>query len=173
MKEESHWKDVLMALKVEMEVLEWLSLRRIGYHHPDEMMEGEGAEVPDDTDEPEDADLSTGTEESDEQSDNDHASIPGPSTQQVNGHFNGSYDSDEHHSSDDEEHGPAANATDFPRAILRQDVPTGNTRPNGVQRTVVDLDFDLDDNGRFISLQQRKTWEEWVVRHRRHGTARW
>ena len=145
-----------------MEFLEWLSLRRIGYDGPDEIfINGGGAEVPDELNLDSDS-----TDESEEQTDeeNDDAPEAGPSnSHQMNGHSHADDDSEGHRSSDDED-GPDANETDFPRNLLIQDRPNGKARPNGVEKLAPDPEVDLEDDGRSVSRQKRKNWEDFVVR---------
>jgi hypothetical protein len=157
MKEPDRWKDVLLRLKAEMEYLEWLSLRRIGYAETDEIMNGGGAEVPDDTN------LSSSTEDSDY----DEPPEAGPSNQQTNGYHDADDESDAHHGSDDDEDGPGANETDFPPGVLAEAEHNEHNRVDEIEKFELDDDVDLDDNGRYISRQKAKTWEEWVAKHRR------
>jgi hypothetical protein len=163
LKGDSRWKDVLTTLRGDMEFLEWLSLRRIGYDGPDEIfINGGGAEVPDELNLDSDS-----TDESEEQTDeeNDDSPEAGPSnSHQVNGHSHVDDDSEGHRSSDEDEDGPEANETDFPRNLLTQDRPNGNARPNGVEKLAPDPEVDLEDDGRSVSRQKRKEWEDFVVR---------
>ena len=163
LKGDSKWKDVLTTLRSEMEFLEWLSLRRIGYDGPDEIfINGGGAEVPDELNLNSDS-----TDESDEQTDDEHnddAPEAGPSTiPHTNGHSHADDNSEAHESSDDDENGPEANETEFPRDVLVQHRPNGNVRPNGVEKQPPDPEVNLEDDGRSVSRQQRKSWEEYVV----------
>ena len=162
LKGDSRWKDVLMTLKTEMEVLEWLSLRRVGYDNgPEEMMNGGGMEVSDDST------LDSSTDRHDGLSEEDVNDGPeaGPSENRPNGHSGARDDFDDHHSSDGED-GPAANETEFPRAILTQQDPTPNRMRAGVKESFGSSEVNLEDNGKPVTRQQQKRWEEWVVRRR-------
>ena len=167
LKEDSRWKDVLSALKREMHSLEWLSLRRIGYGGPEEL-NGGGAEVPDEPD------LDSSTDESIEQSDEEDTDVPvaGPSdSHRTNGHAhsNDHDDSEEHLSSDEDgdDDGPEAHETEFPRTILTQSMPALRPTGNGANGASHDTEIDLEDDGRLITRQKRKQWEEWVVGKKR------
>jgi hypothetical protein len=163
LKGDSRWKDVLTTLRGDMEFLEWLSLRRIGYDGPDEIfINGGGAEVPDELNLDSDS-----TDESEEQTDEENDDVPEASpsnSHQINGHSHADDDSEGHRSSDDDEDGPEANETDFPRNLLTQDRPNGSARPNGVEKLAPDPEVDLEDDGRSVSRQKRKEWEDFVVR---------
>jgi hypothetical protein len=161
LKGESRWKDVLLALKTEMEVLEWLSLRRVGYDSgSDEMMNGGGMEVSDDSS------IDSSTDENEEPGDGDVNNVPGagPGDNDANGHSGANDDFEGHHSSDDGDDGPAANETEFPRAILSQENLTSKRTRPGVNATIVNPEVNLEDNGKPVSRQQQKMWEEWVVK---------
>jgi hypothetical protein len=109
---------------------------------------------------------SDSTDESEEQTDEDDVDAPeaGPSTlPQTNGQSHSDDDSEAHESSDDDENGPEANETDFPQDVLVQHRPNGHTRPHGVEKQPPDPEIDLEDDGRLVSRQQRKSWEEYVV----------
>jgi hypothetical protein len=145
-----------------MEVLEWLSLRRVGYDNgADEMINGGGMEVSDDSR------LDSSTDEHEGPSDDDVNDLPeaGPSQNHANGHSGVNDDSDGHHSSDEDD-GPTADETEFPRAILSQQDSTPNRRSAGVNETFSNAEVNLEDNGKPVSRQQQKRWEEWVVRRR-------
>lgn len=178
MKEPDRWKDVLRTLKVEMECLEWLSLRRIGYAGTEQFMNGGGAEVPDDADIADgadggedaddigDANLSASTESSEA----DEPPEAGPSYQYPNEHGHDDNEFDLDHSSDgneDDEDGPGANETDFPPEVLAEAEHNEKQSWNDITRFYSDADVDLEDDGGEIDRPKSKLWEEWVIRHRR------
>ena len=146
LKEDSSWKDVLSMLRVEMEQLDWVSLRRIDYsRHFDEISElaRQSIEVPDDP-------PASGSE-SDEEDEFPH-------------HFNdmGLDDESEGDDSDndsnaDTDHGPDAN-----EIALSPDTPTSMPFCTCSRSAYPPNADDLGDNGRFVTYQQRKMWEKWV-----------
>ena len=161
--EGSMWRDVLGTLRSRMLNLEWVSLRRIGYMRGFEEMNGEGAEIPDD---PMFGISTSGSDEGDDESEGGTGEehMPGANNlgDQLNGGFSEGEDSDGHAHSDDDEHGPEANATEFPD-LNPIDSPTVATWPNGTHRSFPDSVEDLGDNGYSVSYRQRKAWEKWVV----------
>lgn len=152
-------------------------------------MNGRGAEVPDDGPE-----FDRSTDESSEDGYDDHEtngagpSYSGQTNGQTNGHAVDAGDFDGYDSSDDDEqHGPSANSTEFPRHITRQRVesmPGDADRPfnaaeerptNGASQHITheeqqmesSLDEDLQDNGAEVSYVKRKAWEKWALNPRR------
>lgn len=147
-----------------MKVLEWISLRRIGYDQPDEIfLNGGGAEVPDELDLDSDS-----TDESETQTDDEHtndvAGIGPSNLHHTNGHSHADDDWEERRASDDEDNGPEANENDFPRNVLIQDQPNGRLISNGMNKKVIEPEVDLEDDGELVTRQQRKSWEAFVVR---------
>lgn len=193
LKEGSKWKDVLGWLRDNMPRLDWVSLRRIGYaKHFDEQWAVAGVEVPDDppggasdsdSDEDDEIDLP-------DVNDDDSTGTPTPNgTGPVNGvhpslddedmnpqepdndeDMSNSDDYDTHSDSEysqDSNHGPQAHDIDFPSMSpdTPSSVPWCNCNMNGDgRRTYPDSAEDLGDNGMFVLNQQRKAWENWVVR---------
>lgn len=151
LKEGSMWKDVLNMLRMEMELLEWVSLRRIDYsNHFDAMWSG-SMEVPD-------YPPGTGSDSDDE--DNFHAHFD---EEDENQYEDNETEDDWEGSSDvpsnaDTDHGPNAN-----ELALSPDTPSSVpmcTCPDTSYPATAD---DLGDNGRTVLYQQRKLWEKWVI----------
>ena len=145
----SMWRDVLEMLHEEMEMLEWVSLRRIDYsQHFDEMWAG-SMEVPDYPPSGSDSDV--------EESFHAHLDIE---DDQEAGHDE-DHDWEDHsddQSTADTDHGPEAEqialSPDTPASV-----PFCTCSRNSYSATVEDL----GDNGRFVVHQQRKLWEKWVI----------
>lgn len=157
LKDGSMWKDILGVLRNEMQRLDWVSLRRIGYSRPfDEYWANPGIEVPDDP--------PGGASESDDDADDD---LYPADTDDEDSHsdFDSDYDMEPDSDDDDsdDEHGPAAHAMDFPSRLNSPDTP--NSMPwcncNG-QRYPESVD-ELGDDGTFVDNQKRKVWEKWVL----------
>ena len=151
LKEGSMWKDVLKMLRAEMELLEWVSLRRIDYsNHFDAMWSG-SMEVPE-------YPPGTGSDSDDE--DNFHAHFDEEDQEhyednETEDDWEGSSDV---HSNADTDHGPNAN-----ELALSPDTPSSVplcTCPDTSYPATAD---DLGDNGRAVIYQQRKLWEKWVI----------
>ena len=146
LKEESVWKDVLFMLRMEMEQLDWVSLRRIDYSkHFDEISElaGQSIEVLDDP-------PASGSESDEED--------------EFPNHFNDMDLDDESEGNDSDEvsnadtdHGPDAN-----EFALSPDTPTSMPFCTCSRSAYPTSSDDLGDNGRFVTYQQRKMWEKWV-----------
>ena len=144
--EGSLWRNVLQMLREEMEMLEWVSLRRIDYsQHFDDMWAG-SMEVPDYPPSGSDSDV--------EESFQAHLDIheDEPSSE---------HDWEDHsddQSTADTDHGPEAE-----QIALSPDTPVSvpfcTCSRNSYPATV----DDLGDNGRFVVHQQRKLWEKWVI----------
>ncbi|KAF2102529.1 hypothetical protein NA57DRAFT_31962 [Rhizodiscina lignyota] len=168
LKEGSKWKDVLGWLRDNMPRLDWVSLRRIGYaKHFDEQWAVAGVEVPDDPpggasdsdSDDDDIDLLDVTDDND-------TDTPTPNDEETSS----SDDFDRHsnsEASEDSNLGPPAYDIDFPPMSpdTPSTVPWCNCNLNGDGRRVYpDTAEDLGDNGTFVTNQQRKQWENWVVR---------
>lgn len=108
------------------------------------------------------------TDESEELSDGESSDLPeaGPSENHTNGHYHADDDFEDHHSSDDGEDGPAANETEFPHELLRQEDLNLNRRNRARDENLFHTDVNLEDDGKSVSRQQWKMWEEWVVKRR-------
>ena len=143
LKEDSMWKDVLRVLRTEMDQLDWVSLRRVGYStHFDDSWEG-SMEVPDD--------ITFGSSDSDGEDD-----FPAHLS---DAEFDADSDDGSNDSSNaDTDHGPAAN-----ELTLSPDTPASLpfcTCANGSHALSAD---DLGDNGHFVTYYQRKMWEKWAI----------
>lgn len=140
LKEGSMWKDVLAMLRSEMELLDWVSLRRVDYSkHFDELWAGT-MEVADDP--------PAGASDSDDEDD-----FPT--------HFSVSDDDEEdsdYHSDADTDHGPEAN-----ELALSPDTPISLTCCTCSRSSYPASADDLGDNGSFVLYHQRKLWEKWVI----------
>ena len=149
LKEGSMWKDVLAMLRGEMELLDWVSLRRVDYSsHFDEVWAG-SMEVPDhppggasDSDDEDDFHAHVDLEDDDFERDGDEYSDG---------------DSDDQ-SAADTDHGPDAN-----ELALSPDTPSSLPFCTCSRSSFPATADDLGDNGRFVVYQQRKLWEKWVV----------
>lgn len=144
--ENSLWRDVLQMLREEMEMLEWVSLRRIDYsQHFDEMWAGT-MEVPDYP--------PSGSDSDDEASFHAHLDMEDdePDTD-----INWEDNSDDQ-STADTDHGPDADDI-----ALSPDTPASVPFCTCSRNTYAATVDDLGDNGRFVVHQQRKLWEKWVI----------
>lgn len=143
LKEGSMWKDVLAMLRVEMELLDWVSLRRVDYSkHFDELW-ANSMEVPDDP--------PAGASDSDDEDDFAHWSVPGTDTASED------EDSDER-SAADTDHGPEADDI-----AISPDTPASLPFCTCSRSSYPATAEDLGDNGVYVNYQQRKMWERWVV----------
>ena len=157
LKEKSMWKDVLRVLREDMERLDWVSLRRIGYaKHFDEQMAETGIEI---------EDIPGGDSESgDEDDDLSHTTSEAnyPSDRQSDTDMADDLDEEEDH----DENGPHANEMGFPQL-------SDNARPwcncKGQEPLSVD---ELGDDGIPVSNPQRKLWEKWCTKRCVHGEYR-
>ena len=146
LKDGSAWKDVLFSLRLEMEQLDWVSLRRIDYsEHFDELsaIAKQSIEVPDDP-------PASGSDSDEEDEFPSHFNDMGLEDDSDGG------DSDEN-SNADTDHGPDAN-----EFALSPDTPTSLPFCTCSRNTCSTNPDDLGDNGRFVTYQQRKMWEKWV-----------
>ncbi|KAL9599111.1 MAG: hypothetical protein Q9219_004069 [cf. Caloplaca sp. 3 TL-2023] len=145
LREGSMWKDVLMMLRMEMEQLDWVSLRRVDYaKHFDELW-ADSMEV---------GDGSLGGSESEDEDDF-------PPAFGLHGSDYGSeddYDSDDEPSIADTDHGPDANDIALsPNTTASLPFCTCSRSSDPASAD------DLGDNGLFVIYQQRKMWEKWVI----------
>ena len=173
----SRWADVLQTLRAEMELLEWVSLRRIDYSDHFDAMRAGSIEVPD---------YPAGNG-SDSDEDEFHAHVEsdgegGGSGGHINDggdagdaglHVNGEeadFSDNEDDISDwdadsvgfsnaDTDHGPGAN-----ELTLSPDTPPSSIPWCTCSRSSYPASADdLGDNGRVVLYQQRKFWEKWVI----------
>ena len=148
LREGSLWKDVLYMLREEMELLEWVSLRRINYSdHFDEMW-ANSMEVPD-------YPPGSGSDSDDE--DNFHAHVD------MEGEDDDGYVQDWEAISDeqsvaDSDQGPEANDI-----ALSPDTPASLPFCTCSRSSYPATADDLGDNGKVVIYQQRKMWEKWVI----------
>lgn len=144
LKEGSMWKDVLAMLRSEMELLDWVSLRRVDYaKHFDELWAGV-MEVADDP--------LAGASDSDNEDD-----FPTQFNVSDDGVESDEEDSD-YHSDADTDHGPEANELD-----LSSDTPVSLPFCTCSRSSYPASADDLGDNGTYVLYHQRKMWEKWVV----------
>ncbi len=146
LKDGSAWKDILFILRMEMEQLDWVSLRRIDYsQHFDEIFEiaKQSIEVLDDppasgsdSDEEDEFSRHLDDTEQDDESEGE--------------------DSDEN-SNADTDHGPDAN-----EFALSPDTPTSMPFCTCSRSSCPTNPDELGDNGQSVTYQQRKMWEKWV-----------
>ena len=137
--EGSMWRDVLQMLREEMDVLEWVSLRRIDYSdHFDEIWAG-SMEVPDYP--------PSGSDSDDEESFHAHVDNE-PDWDDIS----------EEQSNADTDHGPEAD-----EIALSPDTPASVPFCTCSRSSYPTTADDLGDNGRYVVYQQRKLWEKWVI----------
>lgn len=155
LKEGSLWRDVLGMLREEMELLDWVSLRRIGYSENFDAIWAGSMEIVDN--------FPGGASDSDDEDEFPaHLSAEGDDNDIDEG--DGSIDDDDdddddNDREDEDDHGPEANelalSPDTPASLPFCTCGSGSTHPESAS--------DLDDNGISVSYQQRKLWEKWVV----------
>lgn len=160
LKEGSMWRDVLLYLRSEMQRLDWVSLRRIGYAHKfDEYRASQGHEVPDDPpggDSDDEGDDLYGVPDSDSEGDGEeyHQSdddLPDDDTASA-----GSSDDD---NNSDTVFGPEDAEMQFPDL---NSPTTTNTPWCTCNESEVSVE-DLGDDGTFVDPEKRKRWEKWVL----------
>ncbi|KAI9664409.1 MAG: hypothetical protein M1829_005802 [Trizodia sp. TS-e1964] len=169
LKKGSLWKDVLAMLREEMELLDWVSLRRIGYSEQFDLQYAGTGEVPPDTpfgasdsDEEYDSDWNNyGDEPNDLEPDEQHDS-PDFNNNDLNEEYE---ENDESMSQDDndedDDHGPEANGL-----YLYPDTPVSTCQCNcGARESSFPDSADAlgDTSGERISSSKRKLWEQWVI----------
>ena len=139
------WKDVLVMLRTEMEVLDWVSLRRIDYSTHFDDVWSSSVEVPDET--PGDG------SESDEETDFlNHLS-------EQNSEVESNEDDSEDDSIANTDYGPDAD-----ELALLPNTPASLPFCTCSEDSYPLSSDDLGDNGVFVTYQQRKLWEKWVVK---------
>lgn len=157
LKEGSKWKDVLHMLHSEMDILEWVSLRRIDYASHFDNLWASGVELTD-------ADLMLSSE-SDLSDDFAPGHISEGEDEEEEGGGGGegnssSVDADsEEDDEQDDDNGPSAN-----ELALSPDTPASapwsfSSRGSHLPKTA----DELGDNGVDVLYEQRKFWEHWVV----------
>ncbi|KAI9831146.1 MAG: hypothetical protein M1819_005234 [Sarea resinae] len=148
LKEGSMWKDVLGMLREEMELLDWVSLRRIGYSKSfDEQWAG-SVEVPEDP---------PGSDSDDEDE------FPHHMATEDDGDYDDDDDDEEFDDTDesidnDSDQGPEAN-----ELALSPDTPSSVPWCNCGQGMYPGSADELGDNGFNVDYLQRKLWEKWVI----------
>lgn len=154
LKDDSMWKDVLQVLRAEMERLDWVSLRRIGYARRfEEQMAETGIEI---------EDVPGGDSESGDEEDEFSTSaseLDMPSDHRSDTDMGEDLDEEE----DNDENGPQANEMGFPQL-------SDDARPwcncSGQEPLSAD---ELGDDGITVSNSQRKMWEKWCTKRCIHG----
>ena len=144
----SMWKTVLAMLREEMELLDWVSLRRIDYaSHFDEVWAG-SMEV---------LDTSMGNASDSDEEDRFQAHIL---EEEAFEYADESFDDggSEERSNADTDYGPDAN-----ELALSPDTPVSLPFCTCSRSSYPATADDLVDNGRCVMYQQRKMWEKWVV----------
>lgn len=171
LKSGSLWKDVLAVLRVEMEQLQWVSLRRIDYATHFDRLWADSIEVP--TDWP--PGLASDSEDSDEGNDfHSHVNLDDEDGYDEREHDEHEYDDHDDNDTNSEtgsyaesDHGPGANTLAL-SPETPPSLPFCTCERNGYPTTA----DELGDNGSFVVYQQRKLWEKWVVgRCPEHSTA--
>ncbi|KAI9762791.1 MAG: hypothetical protein M4579_000143 [Chaenotheca gracillima] len=151
LRQSSMWKTVLGMLREEMELLDWVSLRRIGYERSfDEMFAGTMEIPPDppgvasDSDEEDSFPTHISNGEDDDE-DEDHSD-------------DSDDDSVDSTNEDDDDNGPEANAL-----ALDPDTPSSLPWCSCGRGSYPETSDELGDNGQMVDYVQRKLWEKWVV----------
>ena len=145
------WQDVLWALRTEMEVLDWVSLRRIDYAlHFDEIWSG-AIEVPDEP--------PGGASDSDDEilSAHNTSDVESDDDGDMNDSEEDSYDDSDGDTDDD-------NGPDTDDLAHLPSTPTSQPFCTCGDDHHASMSSDLGDNGLFVTYRQRKIWEKWVVK---------
>lgn len=150
LKDGSKWQDILQMLRNEMERLDWVSLRRAGYaahfdYHVAGRVEIEHELPPSDSDDEDEWEAA--------QPHHEETSSEEEETEEEN-----SLDDDSDVESINTDHGPGANDLS-----LDPDTPLTATYCTCGQHGFSNDPSDLGDNGRQVSYEQRKMWEQWVI----------
>lgn len=157
LKDESMWKDVLQVLRGDMERLDWVSLRRIGYAKRfEEQMAETGIEI---------EDIPGGDSESGDEE--DELSASNSEVEDASDHRSDTDMADDSEEGEEnDENGPHANEMSFPQL-------SDNARPWCNCRGQEPLSADeLGDDGISVSNVQRKLWERWCTGRCIHGEYR-
>ena len=144
LKDGSMWKDVLTMLREEMELLDWVSLRRVDYSKQFDDLWRNSMEVPDDP--------PGGASDSD---DEDNFSTRFSMSGQDD---NSEAEDSDYQSNADTDNGPEANDI-----ALSPDTPLSLPFCTCSRSSYPATADDLGDNGQYVNYQQRKMWEKWVV----------
>ncbi|KAI9682100.1 MAG: hypothetical protein M1817_000154 [Caeruleum heppii] len=180
LKEGSTWKTVLSMLRDEFELLDWVSLRRIGYTQSFDEQYAGTMEVPPDPpgggSESDDEDgfpthLSTEGETDDVSTSGDGSEMAGA----ADGHTSdddissgSGVDDDDDDGDEDEnnDHGPSANELAMQDPGTPSSVPWCSCNASRDGHVYALTAEELRDNGRTVDISQRKMWERWVVGRR-------
>ena len=158
---EGRWSEVLQMLRTEMEVLDWVSLRRIDYAgHFDSVQAGQGFEIGDDDDDPDHQAFGMMTIDgsSSDEDDNEGSEIEAEEDESaVIGEDLGSEDDSTSNAGSD--HNPVADQLDLP-------VPSDAAAARSLEQSSTSAE-ELGDNGIAVDGRQTtKVWEAWVtIRH--------
>jgi hypothetical protein len=155
----SMWKEVLGHLRDQMETLDWLSLRRIGYEEWYNTQYRDTMEVP--------PDPPAGTSDSDNEGILYDATDRGSSDEEADNGNDDEEMSDDEHDNEVDDGGP-----DDDGLSMGPDTPSSVPWCNCGRGAPESAD-DLGDNGKHVDYAKRKMWEQWVVgRCMEHNTSR-
>ena len=172
LKKGSEWREVLLALRTEMQMLDWVSLRRIDYSEHFDQLWANTMEVPDEAP----AGASDSSDEAEE--DNNHDYYPegddhggGPALSDDQESLVGSEGEVEGEDPDDDEESSSSIAGHTDHGPDADDIAISPDTPITLpfctcDRSRVEDPADaeeLGDNGVSVTYQQRKMWEKWVV----------
>lgn len=159
LREPSMWKDVLFYLREDMPLLDWVSLRRIGYaRHFEEQLEAAGAEVPDDP--PEDASDSEEFVEEEQSTGVPSNDLDVGTSSELSASAASFEDDSDAAADEEEEFGSQAHGISFPESTFDAGAESHSSFE---EARPADID-DLGDNGIFVTNTQRKQWERWVIK---------
>ena len=149
LREGSLWKDVLCMLREEMELLEWVSLRRIDYSNHFDDTAANSMEV---------TDFDPGSGSNSDEEDNWHARVGTDDEEEDDDDDDGWDAISDDRSVADSDQGPEANDI-----ALSPDTPASLPFCTCSWSSYPATADDLGDNGRAVIPQQRKLWEKWVI----------
>ncbi|ODH46961.1 hypothetical protein GX48_06950 [Paracoccidioides brasiliensis] len=157
LKEGNMWKDVLSMLREEMDILEWVSLRRIDYSNAFDEKWATSANISDIQSFP-----------NSDSEDDDMFDIHDVENNENNG------DDDDDSIGDESDGMSSHNADDGPRANqieLSPDTAVSLISPFSYWTTpLMSISTeDLEDNGFNVEYRQRKLWEAWVISKSRYN----
>ena len=156
---EGRWSDVLQMLRSEMELLDWVSLRRVDYaSHFDSLQAGQGFEIGDEDDDPDhqafslmDIDASSSDGDDNRASEHEADDALSPGTDEDVGS-----DGDSGVSNEGSDHNPLADQLDLP-------VPSDATAARPLPK-LSESAHELGDDGVAVTGRQTtKAWEAWVT----------
>lgn len=160
------WSEVLQMLRNEMEVLDWVSLRRIDYaRHFDNVQAGAGFEIGDENDDPSHeafATMNIDASSSDDEEEEDASDIHEDDT--VAPSIAEDIGSDEESDVSDQgsDHNPVADQLDLPVSP-----GAATTRGRVLARPLATSADELGDDGTAVTGRQTtKAWEGWVTARR-------